>query len=74
MGKTFTCKDCDDREPGCHSKCEKYKKEKSRWEKEKASMKIGHEADEYTLGRIYKAKDRNDKRSKRFSGNGKMMY
>lgn len=25
MSKTAPCKDCSDRHPNCHSKCEKYK-------------------------------------------------
>ena len=28
----FSCKDCQQRHPGCHSKCETYKKEKAEHE------------------------------------------
>ena len=33
----FTCKDCGNRQPGCHSKCEKYQKEKAAYEERKAA-------------------------------------
>lgn len=33
----FTCKDCGNRHPGCHSQCEKYKKEKATYEERKAA-------------------------------------
>ena len=36
MIMTFTCKDCGNRHPGCHSQCEKYQKEKAAYEKQKA--------------------------------------
>ena len=34
---TFTCKDCGNRHPGCHSQCEKYQKEKAAYEERKAA-------------------------------------
>lgn len=30
---TFSCKDCTDREPGCHAKCEKYAADKDKIKK-----------------------------------------
>ena len=32
---SFTCKDCENREPGCHAKCEKYKREKAKHDERK---------------------------------------
>ena len=32
----FTCKDCDQRHPGCHDKCEKYQAEKKAYEERQA--------------------------------------
>lgn len=33
------CKDCPDRIPGCHSKCQKYQTEKAQYERDKAKVK-----------------------------------
>lgn len=33
------CKDCQDREPGCHGKCEKYKEFREALDKENAKRK-----------------------------------
>ena len=30
------CKNCPDREPGCHGKCEKYKQQREEYDAEKA--------------------------------------
>lgn len=35
MGSKFTCKGCEDRAPGCHDYCKKYKSEKR--ERDKAN-------------------------------------
>lgn len=38
----FSCLDCDDREVGCHNKCDKYKREKAEYvrkENERRSSK-----------------------------------
>ena len=61
MSKTFTCKNCEDREPGCHDKCKKYQKEKAAWERAKAEHKKGREADYYTIDNIHKMKKRRNK-------------
>ena len=31
----FTCKDCENREPSCHGRCEKYKAEKAKYDERK---------------------------------------
>ena len=36
MATVFSCKDCGDRYPGCHDKCEKYKAEKAAHDERKA--------------------------------------
>ncbi len=40
MSYNFTCKDCPDREPECHSKCEQYKREKEVYEEQKRQERI----------------------------------
>ena len=32
----FSCKGCEERKPGCHGSCEKYKREKAEYEERKA--------------------------------------
>lgn len=39
MTGIFSCKDCQDRYVGCHSKCEKYKAKKELHEKRKQEYK-----------------------------------
>lgn len=34
------CKDCPDRYPGCHAKCEKYKAWKKEWDEIKEKERI----------------------------------
>ena len=36
MREKFTCKDCGDRYPSCHGKCEKYIREKAEHDERKA--------------------------------------
>ena len=43
----FTCKDCPDRYPGCHSNCNKYKREKAIWDKQKAQEAFEKDFDYY---------------------------
>ena len=57
----FTCKDCKDREVGCHSRCEKYKREKTKHERLKA---INESDKDY---RAY----RREQRDKRIKANAK---
>lgn len=35
----YSCKDCQQRYPGCHGKCETYKKEKAAHEEQRAAQK-----------------------------------
>lgn len=51
----FTCKGCQEREPGCHSRCEKYKRESEIWEKEKARRRMEQEVRSYTRDAISKS-------------------
>jgi len=37
------CKDCPNRYPGCHSKCEQYKAWKQEWDKLKEKERIYNE-------------------------------
>ena len=34
----YSCKDCQQRYPGCHGKCETYKREKAAHEEERAAL------------------------------------
>lgn len=46
----FTCgRDCVDRKPGCHSHCEKYKRERAAYDKRKAELNKDREARRYTM-------------------------
>lgn len=36
---SFTCKGCENRHPGCHSECEKYKAEKAAWDAQQAKIR-----------------------------------
>lgn len=61
---SFTCKDCPDRYPGCHGKCEKYQKEKSEYERIKTKFSNEYGADYYTKQTIGKRKDAQAKHQK----------
>jgi hypothetical protein len=50
----FSCQTCEDRVPGCHSGCEKYRQEKSRYKQMKDKQKTFVEADAYTIDRFQK--------------------
>lgn len=39
-GPIFTCKNCPDRKPGCHGKCERYKQCKAVYEERKKQERI----------------------------------
>ena len=58
----FSCKGCQDRYPGCHSKCAKYIEEKAEYEKQKAALKSDKEALEYTIAGIRRNRDREARR------------
>ena len=61
----FTCKDCPDRYPGCHDDCNKYKREKAIWDKQKAEEAVekgiyyyvGHSTSEKRDARAKQKKD-----------------
>lgn len=62
----YACKDCHDRQVGCHSTCEKYIEQKDIHEKEKAE-KDKQKADRtdlnnYTYERVMKAVFSRDRR------------
>ena len=49
----FTCgKDCPNRCPGCHSKCEKYKRERAAYDKRKSELNKDREARRYVMERL----------------------
>lgn len=62
----FTCKDCPDRYPGCHDKCEKYRKEKAEWDKTKAKLAENRELQAYICGTINKKRDTSAKKGKQY--------
>lgn len=49
----FTCKDCPDREVGCHSRCEKYLREKKENEIRKARKNGSRDYTNYVHDRTY---------------------
>lgn len=50
----FTCKDCPNRYPACHDKCEKYQREKAEWEAEK---KAGEGDKQYAIYKMLSIQD-----------------
>lgn len=52
----FTCKDCPNRYPGCHDKCEKYKTEKAEYERLKAKWNIDRDSRHYAAEIVTKRK------------------
>jgi hypothetical protein len=57
----FTCKDCDQRHPGCHDKCEKYQAEKKVYEERKAAERKRIDLQ----GALYAQRDRGVRKAKR---------
>lgn len=49
----FPCKDCHDRQPGCHDRCERYSavkaKAEARKETKRSKRRTLNAADEYTI-------------------------
>lgn len=62
----FTCKDCPDRYPGCHDKCEKYQKEKAVWDKMKAKAEENRELEAYVCNSIKRKRDISAKKGKQY--------
>ena len=55
------CKECEERYPGCHGKCEKYKVAKEEWEAFKKSKKFSV-YDDYKFKAVAKEKIRRSKK------------
>lgn len=64
----FTCKDCPNRYPGCHGKCEKYKQEKEAWNKLNAEANKGKDADYYVMHQVLRNRDRAEKKRRERKG------
>ena len=64
----FTCNDCTNRHPGCHDKCEKYKREKAEWDRMKAERDKDKSAWDYVNTSIADLRDIRAKARARFSG------
>lgn len=67
----FTCKDCPNRHYECHSKCEKYLREKEEHERLKAKDDARRHVDQYVAGAITRKQNNAAIRRKRTSGYGK---
>ena len=70
----FTCKDCPNRYPGCHGKCEKYLAEKAFYRKRKEDIRTRNAAVGYTVDEIRKKRDRAAKRRRGASGVRKTYF
>lgn len=70
MPTIFTCKGCQTRRPACHDHCEKYKREKTEYEKRKAEIEMYKEARIYTGNAIFTKQNHLAKKQKewRFYG------
>ena len=58
----FTCKDCPNRYPGCHGKCEKYQREKEAWTALNKKANAGKDADYYVMLQVLANRDRTEKK------------
>ena len=54
--RIFTCKDCPNRYPGCHGKCEKYQKERAEWDRIKAASEAERDGWRYVSENAAKAR------------------
>ena len=63
----YSCKDCTDRHPTCHSTCEKYLGEKAEDEKRKAAEAGDRAFRVYMMETIVKRSTENLKRKKRYN-------
>lgn len=65
---TFSCMGCQDRFPGCHGACEKYKKERAEYDKIKEETKKKHDVEaglnNYFYDSVHKTTKRHTYRSK----------
>ena len=64
----FECKDCVDREPGCHSWCESYKREKKRLAKIREARDKDRDIVDYRYTMVANAKAKSAKNKKKRRG------
>lgn len=69
----FTCgKDCPNRQPGCHGKCEKYKRERAEYDKKKAIENANRMVSQYSIETY--GKNFNDLAKRRKNNRGYSFY
>lgn len=62
MSMSFRCRYCtDDRYPGCHATCPKYKEDREKYDKRKAAHEVERGLNDYQLGLICKGADKRAK-------------
>lgn len=54
LNPNFSCKGCSNRKPGCHGKCDKYKREKEAHEERKRQEQIQRGLDAAEGKRLYR--------------------
>ena len=64
----FTCRGCENRYPGCHSKCEKYKQERAEYDRLRAEHRKYITVKQYTAEQTSKNFDAHVKAKKSFAG------
>lgn len=64
----FPCKNCPDRYPACHDKCEKYLTVKRARDEKKEAIRRDKFPNEYTIKRVLDKKDIAAKRRKSVAG------
>lgn len=64
----FPCKNCPNRHPACHDKCEKYLKVKRARDEKKEAIRRDKFHNEYTINRVLDKKDIAAKRRKSVAG------
>lgn len=64
----FPCKNCPDRYPACHDKCEKYQKVKVARDEKREAIWKDKQNDVYTIARVLDKKDRAAKRRRDIAG------
>ena len=64
----YPCKDCTDRYPTCHDKCDRYQKVKLEVEKRKQIISAGKEPVAYIVDAIRNSKDQRAKRRRESAG------
>lgn len=64
----FPCKNCPDRHPACHDKCERYLAVKRARDEKKEAIRREKISDGYTINRVLDKQDRAAKRRKSIAG------